>query len=95
MFRKARTLLLLLLFPVLLCVNIWQSFRYQQLQDELAVLQVKQVELLEKNRQALAAVAVYSSPSRVGALVEEDLGLHKKLKKAEAGDVFLLQKEKP
>lgn len=91
MFRRIFSFLSLLLFPLLLCLNIWQSFKYQQLEDELALLQAKQVELVEKNRQALAAVAVYSSPSRVGRLAGADL----ELKKAGADDVFLLQKESP
>lgn len=77
MFKKNAALLGLLLFPVLLCLNVWQSYRFQQVQDQLQTLQEKQVELLEKNKRALAALAVYSSPARVGALAEEDLALRK------------------
>ena len=89
--KKVLSLLVLLLFPVLLCLNVWQSFRYQQLQDELVVLQKMQLDLIEKNKRALAAVAVYSSPTRVGALAEESLALDK----ADAADIILPQKEAP
>ncbi len=91
MFKKILRTLFLLLFPVLLCLNVWQSFRYQQLQDDLASLQVQQLDLVERNKRALAAVAVYSSPSRVGELAEENGDL----RKAEPGDIILLQKEEP
>lgn len=88
MLKKALTFFFLLLFPVLLCLNVWQSFRYQLLQDDLVTLQKKQLDLIEKNKRALAAVAVYSSPSRVGALAEESLDLMK----AGSEDIILLQK---
>ncbi len=89
MFKKVLSVLMLLLFPVLLCLNVWQSFRYQQLETELAGLQKQQLDLVEKNKRALAAVAVFSSPSRVGALAEES----EDLERAGAGDIILLQKE--
>jgi hypothetical protein len=57
-------------------------------QEDLAVLQKKQLDLVERNKRALAAVAVYSSPSRVGELAEDNSDL----RKAEAGDIILLQK---
>ncbi len=91
MLKKALSALVLFLFPLLLCLNVWQSFRYQQLQDDLVVLQRQQLDLIEKNKRALAAVAVYSSPSRVGALAEESLDLGR----ADADDIILLQKEAP
>ncbi|MDA3956600.1 hypothetical protein [Oceanispirochaeta sp.] len=89
MFKKVLTFIFLLLFPVLLCLNVWQSFRYQQLQDDLVTLQKRQLDLIEKNKRALAAVAVYSSPSRVGVLARES----SELKVADSEDIILLQKE--
>jgi len=91
MFRKAVYFAGLMLFPSLVCLNVWQSLRYQQLEDELVRMQKQQVDLLEKNKRALAAVAVYSSPSRVGALAEEELDLEK----LDPEDVLLLRKVKP
>lgn len=89
MYRKILNLCLLLLFPALLCLNVWQSFRYQQLESDLVSLQQQQLDLVEKNKRALAAVAVFSSPSRVGILAEES----DELSKAAAVDVILLQRE--
>ncbi|MDC7232364.1 MAG: hypothetical protein PQJ58_03975 [Spirochaetales bacterium] len=71
MFKKIMNFCFLLLFPVLLCLNIWQSFRYQQLEADLLSLQKEQLDLVERNKRALAAVAVLSSPSRVVTLAEE------------------------
>lgn len=73
-----------LLFPALLCLNVWQSYRFQQVEEQLVQLQEQQIDLLEKNKRALAALAVYSSPSRVGALVSESLDL----KKMDSSDVI-------
>lgn len=89
MYKKILNLSLLLLFPALLCLNVWQSFRYQQLESDLVNLQQQQLDLVEKNKRALAAVAVFSSPSRVGMLAEES----DELTKAAASDVILLQRE--
>lgn len=89
MYRKVLNFSLLVLFPVLLCLNVWQSFRYQQLESDLVSLQKQQLDLVEKNKRALAAVAVFSSPLRVGLLAEES----DDLVKAAASDVILLQKE--
>lgn len=89
MYRKIFNFCLLLLFPVLLCLNVWQSFRYQQLESDLVELQKQQLDLVEKNKRALAAVAVFSSPSRVGVLAEENEDLFK----ADAADIILLQRE--
>lgn len=89
MFKKALNLMMLLFFPVLLCLNVWQSFRYQQLEEDLVTLQKEQLDLVEKNKRALAAVAVFSSPSRVGLLADES----EELRKADASDVILLQRE--
>ena len=91
MVKKVLAVVALILFPALLCLNIWQSYRYQQVQEELVKLQEQQVNFLEKNKRALAALAVYSSPSRVGALAEEELDLEK----MHSGDVVHIKKVGP
>ncbi len=87
--KKSVPLVFLLLFPLLLCLNVWQSLRFQRLETELAFLQEEQLDLVEQNKRVLAAVAVFSSPSRVGAVAEE----RPELEKAAPGDVLLLEKE--
>ncbi len=77
MVKRIASFAALLLFPGMLCLNIWQSYRYQQVQQEMVRLQEQQIEILEKNKRALAALAVYSSPSRIGDLAEQELDLEK------------------
>lgn len=84
MYKKFLYYAAILLFPILLCLNVWQSYRFQQVEEKLVQLQEQQINLLEKNKRALAALAVYSSPSRVGALVNESLDL----KKMDSSDVI-------
>ncbi|OQY34562.1 MAG: hypothetical protein B6241_04640 [Spirochaetaceae bacterium 4572_59] len=84
MFRQVLYYAAILLFPVLLCLNVWQSYRFQQVEEKLVQLQEQQIDLLERNKRTLAALAVYSSPSRVGALVNESMDL----KKVDSSDVI-------
>ena len=88
MVKRVLATLVLMLFPLMLCLNVWQSYRFQRLEEDLVRLQEQQMDLLEKNKRALAALAVYSSPSRVGELAEEGLGL----KKIESGDVVHIER---
>ncbi len=91
MAKTAFFILLFLLFPALLFLNIWQSLEYQAITRELRILQEEQVQLVELNKRTLAALAVYSSPTRIGALAAEDEGL----KQVDVEDVILLSRGGP
>lgn len=79
--KKAEKLfygLLVVAFPLLLFLNIYQVYRTQKLEKEIGVLEEQRNDLVETNRQMNAAIALISSPQRVGALTdnsddEEDL----------------------
>lgn len=73
--RKIALFLLTLSVPVLLFFSVYQVFRYQQLQDEVAELQEQQVELFERNKRMIANIAILSSPKRIARLADEILGL--------------------
>jgi len=57
-----------LAFLSLFFLNTWQGFRYQELEREVAGLEQEQKNWLEKNKKAIAALAVLSSPERIKAL---------------------------
>ncbi len=44
-----------LVVPALLCLNAWQGYRYNQLSNTVAALEKQQKDLLEANRDAIAA----------------------------------------
>ncbi len=64
-----------LAFLSLFFLNSWQGFRYQELKRDVEELEAEQQEWLEKNKKAIAALAVLSSPERVKDLAENELGL--------------------
>jgi len=68
-------LLLAVSFPAFVFLNVAQSVRYRALEQEVARLEREQQRLLEQNKQALATVALLTSPERIDKLAEEDLEL--------------------
>lgn len=71
------TALLVLLIPVLLFANVVQAFRYSQLDREISQLEREQRDLLEENKRIILAIALLSSPQRIGELAEDELGLQR------------------
>ena len=65
------------LVPVLLMANVWQSFRYSRVVEDIARLEEEQIAWREANRRLITGLAVYNSPGRINALAEEELGLEK------------------
>ena len=75
--KYALLFLLVLTVPVLLGVNAWQSNKCGKLMREITRLERAQVELLEKNREAIADI----TESLATARLEDDArrqGLRKK-----------------
>lgn len=69
--------LLVVLVPVLLLANAFQSYRHNQLEKEITRLEREQLALIEENKRAILAISVLSSPQRIGPLAEEELGLER------------------
>ncbi|MCL2295219.1 MAG: hypothetical protein FWC36_10235 [Spirochaetes bacterium] len=61
--------------PVLLFLNTWQGFKYERIGVEIRSLEHEQKEWFEENKQMLAAISVFSSPSRVRQIIEENSDL--------------------
>jgi len=79
MMRGKKLLLLLVLgfMLSLIFLNSWQGYRYERLSAEIRRMEEEQKDWLEKNKQLLAGLAVFSSPARIETLAERTLGLAK------------------
>jgi cell division protein FtsL len=64
--------------PLVLGLNAWQSFRYRDLERELAKLETAQEKWVESNKRLIAGIAVLSSSERIEYIAVHDLGLIKK-----------------
>lgn len=62
----------------MLFLNVWQSFRYNRVVEEVAALEEEQKRLLEQNKRLIAGTAVLSSPGRIDEIAREELGLEKR-----------------
>ena len=54
-----------------------QAFRYSQLDREITRLERAQHDLLEENKRIILAIALLSSPQRIGELAEGELELQR------------------
>ena len=67
------------LFLLLLFLNVWQAYRYEQLTRSVRDLEERQREVLEENKRIIAAISILRSPLRTGRLAVERLGLERVL----------------
>ena len=76
---KKYLLLYFLVFtiPLLLCLLVWQSNRYQNLSRELTRLEQTQAEWVESNKRLIAGISEYSSPDRIENIAKNQFDLHK------------------
>lgn len=75
--KKVAILAFLLVVPTLFFLNVHQSVRFEQLHRSAQALEEAQESLLEKNKRAIAAIEVLTSPRRLEELARRDLGLVK------------------
>jgi cell division protein FtsL len=76
--KKWVLILLTLSVPAMLFLSVFQVYRYQQLEKEVALLRESQQELFEKNKRMIANIAILSSPKRIARLARETLHLVRK-----------------
>jgi hypothetical protein len=67
--------LLCLAIPGLFLLNAWEGYRYGSLADQVAELEQRQKDLLEKNRSTIAQIAFETSPERVAEKAGKSLSL--------------------
>lgn len=75
--KKVAILAFLLIVPILFFLNVRQSVHFEQLRRSVTGLEEAQEALLEKNKRAIAAIEVLTSPRRLEELARRDLGLVK------------------
>ncbi|MBN2509651.1 MAG: septum formation initiator family protein [Spirochaetales bacterium] len=63
--------------PVLLFLNVWQSFRYWEVEREIQELEQVQIELFQENKLAAAGIGYLHSPFMIDEVARESLGLKK------------------
>ena len=73
--KRIFALFLFLTFPLFTFLNVWQSYRYNKQQSEIAALERKQQEWLEQNKRIITGIEVLSSPERIENLAQNELGL--------------------
>jgi cell division protein FtsL len=73
--KRVLIIVLALTIPAMLCLRVWQVYRYQRLVSRLEELDSEQREWLERNKKLLAAIAVLRSPARIERLATGRLGL--------------------
>ena len=84
-------LLLIVAIPVLLFVNVFQAYRYSQIEQEIDRLRNEQQALIEENKRAILAISVLSSPQRIGPLAENELGLNR----VDGSDIVRMRADDP
>ena len=62
---------LLLSIPSLIFLNVWQGFRFWEMERNISRLQDEQQQWFEENKLMIVNIAVASSPSRIDELARE------------------------
>jgi cell division protein FtsL len=75
--KRWYVLLIAVLLPLAAFLNVWQVFRYRELEKSIAALEDRQQELIEKNKRLIAGISVLQSPQRLEKLAVEELELEK------------------
>ncbi|MBQ3966830.1 MAG: cell division protein FtsL [Treponema sp.] len=65
------------LIPLLLFLYVFQAHMYAKLKAEVRSLELKQVELIEKNKELISEISVLSSSDRIEHIAEKELDMHK------------------
>jgi cell division protein FtsL len=66
---------LLLTVAVVFLLNVWQSYRYTQLERDVAGIQREHRALLEENKRLVVGIASLRSPQRIRAIARDDLNM--------------------
>lgn len=75
--KKLILIVLVVFVPVLLFMNVWQSFRYWEVEREIQELEQVQIEVFQKNKLAVAGIGYLHSPFMIDEVARDSLGLEK------------------
>ena len=73
--RRSLLVVLVIAVPLLLGANVVQAFRYNRLDRQIVRMEQEQQTLLEENKRIILAIAVLSSPDRIGEIASGELDL--------------------
>ncbi len=73
--KRLLCFLIVLSVPVLMFLNVRQSYRYERLETEVEKYEIEQKEWLEDNKRMLSTYSVFSSPARVQKITEDNSDL--------------------
>ena len=65
------------LTPLLLIFDTVEAHKYTRLEKEVALLEKRQAELVERNRLLISEISLLSSSDRIERIAENDLGMHR------------------
>jgi cell division protein FtsL len=63
------------IITALLLLNVWQSYRYEMRDREVALLEEQQEEIVEANKRTIAEITSLLSPTRIRRIATEQLGM--------------------
>jgi cell division protein FtsL len=66
-----------MLITGLLLLNVWQSYRYEMLDREVALLEDTQEGIVEANKRTIADITSLLSPTRIRQMATEELGMRR------------------
>ena len=69
--------LMLISVPLLIFLQVLQSYRYTVALEKMDSLEAIQLEKLEENRKVLAGIAVYDAPARIHRVTQDLLELER------------------
>lgn len=72
---QSKIVALLLTVAVVFLLNVWQSYRYTQVERDVARIQREHRATLEENKRLVVGIATLRSPQRIRAIAREELNL--------------------
>lgn len=75
--KKVIFLSAVVLIPAFIFLNIFQSYRFYDLKQEVAKMEANQKEVFELNKEILSNIALYKSLDRLEKAAVEKFGLEK------------------
>ncbi len=66
-----------MLITGLLLLNVWQSYKYEMLDREVALLEDTQEGIVEANKRTIADITALLSPTRIRQMATEELGMRR------------------
>ena len=74
-FEKWILVSLVVIVPIRFVANVWQSYRFTQIEREVVRIHDEHIAILEENKRLIVGISGLRSPARIRLLAREELGL--------------------